>query len=73
MYKSRDALEKLFKADKTFLGNKSMRVYSGKTLEGKVLVALAALILNDCTDIKRIVYGLTAAGNPFFSMLIRIG
>ena len=27
LYKSRDVSEKLFKADKTFLGNRSMRVY----------------------------------------------
>ena len=46
-YKSRDASEKLFKADKPFLGNKSMRVYSGEALEGKMLVAFAALILRN--------------------------
>ena len=44
LYKSRDASEKLFKADKSFLGNKSMRVYSGEALEGKMLIAFVALV-----------------------------
>lgn len=47
LYKSRDASEKLFKADKSFLGNKSMRVYSGEALEGKMLIAFVALILRN--------------------------
>lgn len=47
LYKSRDASEKLFKADKSFLGNKSMRVYSGEALEGKMLVGFVALILRN--------------------------
>ena len=34
LYKSRDASEKLFKADKSFLGNRSLRVYTGESLEG---------------------------------------
>lgn len=45
LYKSRNASEKLFKADKSFLGNKSMCVYSGEALEGKMLIAFVALIL----------------------------
>ena len=47
LYKSRDASEKLFKADKSFPGNKSMRVYSGEALEGKILVAFVSLILRN--------------------------
>lgn len=47
LYKSRDASEKLFKADKTFLGNRSMRVYTGDALEGKMLVAFVALIIRN--------------------------
>ena len=47
LYKSRDASEKLFKADKSFLGNRSMRVYSGDALEGKMLIAFVALILRN--------------------------
>ena len=47
LYKSRDASEKLFKADKSFLGNRSLRVYSGESLEGKMLIAFAALIIRN--------------------------
>ncbi len=47
LYKSRDASEKLFKADKTFLGNRSMRVYTGDALEGKMLIAFVALIIRN--------------------------
>ncbi|MCI1768656.1 MAG: hypothetical protein LKM40_00465 [Mageeibacillus sp.] len=42
LYKSRDASEKLFKADKSFLGNRSLRVYTGESLEGKMLIAFVA-------------------------------
>ena len=37
LYKSRDASEKLFKADKTFLGGKSERMYTEEGLGGKLL------------------------------------
>ena len=47
VYKSRDASEKLFKADKSFLGNRSLRVYTGESLEGKMLVAFVALIIRN--------------------------
>lgn len=47
LYKSRDASEKLFKADKSFLGNRSMRIYSEESLEGKMLVAFVALIIRN--------------------------
>ena len=47
LYKSRDASEKLFKADKSFLGNRSMRVYSEESLEGKMLIAFVALIIRN--------------------------
>ena len=47
LYKSRDASEKLFKADKSFLGNRSLRVYTGESLEGKMLVAFVALIIRN--------------------------
>ena len=47
LYKSRDASEKLFKADKSFLGNKSLRVYTGDALEGKMLIAFVALIIRN--------------------------
>ena len=47
LYKSRDASEKLFKADKSFLGNRSFRVYTGEALEGKMLIAFIALIIRN--------------------------
>ena len=47
LYKSRDASEKLFKSDKSFLGNRSMRIYSEESLEGKMLVAFVALIIRN--------------------------
>ena len=47
LYKSRDASEKLFKSDKSFLGNRSMRIYSGESLEGKMLIAFVALIIRN--------------------------
>ena len=47
LYKSRDASEKLFKADKSFLGNRSFRVYTGESLEGKMLIAFIALIIRN--------------------------
>ena len=47
LYKSRNASEKLFKADKSFLGNRSLRVYTGESLEGKMLIAFVALIIRN--------------------------
>lgn len=47
LYKGRDASEKLFKADKTFLGNRSMRAYTSVALEGKMLIAFVALIIRN--------------------------
>lgn len=44
-YKSRDASEKLFRADKSFLGNKSMRVGSDAALSAKIFIQFLALIL----------------------------
>ena len=41
------ASEKLFKADKSFLGNRSLRVYTGQALEGKMLIAFVALIIRN--------------------------
>ena len=47
LYKSRDASEKLFKADKSFLGNWSLRGYTGESPEGKMLIAFVALIIRN--------------------------
>lgn len=45
LYKSRDASEKLFRSDKTFLGNKSLRIYSQQSADAKIFVEFVALII----------------------------
>jgi hypothetical protein len=45
LYKSRDASEKLFCSDKSFLGNKTLRVSSNDALESKIFVEFIALII----------------------------
>ena len=45
LYKSRDASEKLFRSDKSYLGNKSMRVHNDEALSSKVFIQFIALIL----------------------------
>ena len=47
LYKSRDASEKLFRADKSFLGSKSMRVCSEKSLSAKIFIEFIALIIRN--------------------------
>lgn len=46
-YKGRDISEKLFRADKSFLGSKSMRVQSAESLSSKVFVEFIALIVRN--------------------------
>ena len=45
LYKSRDTSEKLFRGDKTYLGNKSIRVYSEESARAKIFVEVVAMIL----------------------------
>lgn len=45
LYKSRDTSEKLFCSDKTFLGNRSLRVSGNNTFEAKAFVEFIALII----------------------------
>ncbi|HWT76835.1 MAG TPA: transposase [Mobilitalea sp.] len=45
LYKSRDASEKLFRGDKSYLGNKSLRVYSDESASAKIFVEFIALII----------------------------
>ena len=47
LYKSRDASEKLFRTDKSFIGDRSERIYSAESLSGKILVEFAALIIRN--------------------------
>ena len=45
LYKSRDASEKLFRGDKSYLGNKSIRVYSDEAASAKIFIEFIALII----------------------------
>lgn len=47
LYKGRDASEKLFRGDKSYLGNQSMRVYSSESMESKIFVEFVALIIRN--------------------------
>lgn len=46
-YKGRDISEKLFSADKSFIGSKSMRVYTAESLSAKVFIEFIALIIRN--------------------------
>ena len=45
LYKSRDVSEKLFRGDKSYFGNKSIRVYSEESAGAKILVEFVAMIV----------------------------
>lgn len=45
LYKSRDASEKLFRGDKSYLGNKSLRVQSDEAAGAKIMIEFIALIM----------------------------
>ncbi len=45
LYRSRDQGEKLFRGDKSYLGNKSLRVHSSESASGKIFVEFIALII----------------------------
>lgn len=45
LYKSRDASEKLFRGDKSYLGDKSLRVYSDEAAASKIFIEFIALII----------------------------
>ena len=45
LYKSRDATEKLFRGDKSYLGDKSVRVYSDESVSAKIFIEFIALII----------------------------
>ena len=45
LYKSRDTSEKLFRGEKSYLGNKSIRVYSEESARAKIFVEFVAMIL----------------------------
>lgn len=45
LYKSRDGSEKLFRGDKSYLGDKTLRVHSTESTETKIFVEFIALII----------------------------
>lgn len=45
IYKRRDASEKLFRGDKSYLGDKSLRVYSNESAAAKIFIEFIALII----------------------------
>ena len=45
LYKSRDASEKLFRGDKSYLGNKSYRIYTDESVSAKIFIEFVALII----------------------------
>lgn len=47
LYRGRDASEKLFSADKTFLGSRSQRVHSNEALQAKIFIEFVALIMRN--------------------------
>ncbi len=47
LYKSRDTFEKLFRGDKSYLGNSAERVYSVESIDIKVFIEFAALIIRN--------------------------
>lgn len=47
LYKGRDVSEKLFRADKSYLGAQSMRVYSDESVNAKLFVEFVALIIRN--------------------------
>lgn len=47
LYKSRDASEKLFRGDKSYLGDKSLRIYGDSAAESKIFIEFVALIVRN--------------------------
>lgn len=45
LYRSRDASEKIFRSDKTFLGSRSTRVHSGQAMAAKTFIEFVGLII----------------------------
>ena len=47
LYKSRDGSEKLFRGDKSYLGNRCMRVHSSESVDAKIFIEFVALIIRN--------------------------
>ena len=46
-YKGRDISEKLFRSDKTFIGSRSERIHSSKSMSSKIFIEFVALIVRN--------------------------
>lgn len=46
-YKSRDGSEKLFRGDKSYLGNRSLRVHGNESINNKIFIEFVALIIRN--------------------------
>ena len=59
LYKSRDASEKLFRGDKSYLGDKAARVHSTESTRAKIFIEFVALIIRNriyttlCDEMER--------------------
>ena len=60
LYKSRDTSEKLFRSDKSYLGNKCLRVHSDESASAKIFIEFIALIVRCSiyTKLKNAVKGM---------------
>ena len=47
LYKSRDSSEKLFRGDKSYLGNKSLRVHTTESVNNKIFIEFVALVIRN--------------------------
>lgn len=47
IYKSRDVSEKVFRGDKTYLGDKSLRVHSAESTSAKIFIEFVAIIIRN--------------------------
>jgi len=47
LYKSRDGSEKLFRGDKSYLGNRSFRVHGSESVNSKIFIEFVALIIRN--------------------------
>lgn len=47
LYKSRDSSEKLFRGDKSYLGNKSLRTHKSESVTSKIFIEFVALIIRN--------------------------
>lgn len=65
LYKSRDASEKLFRGDKSYLGNRSLRVHSAESAEAKIFIEFVALIIRSriYTSLKDAAEGMSSIPN----------